>query len=113
MRLRLKGSFLIITKNLKHNFSESESDSEITDSDEDVMLAREILAGKSSLYREQEVNEIPQSLPAMGRSNEQISVGIKQKEDSIGSKIIETQSKRIYRRCIDTLGDVNFKLAYK
>ena len=92
------------------NFSESESDSE---SDEDVMLAREILAGKSSLYREQETNEIPQSLPAMGRSSEQISVSLKQKEDSIGSKIIETQSKRIYRRCIDTLGDVNFKLAYR
>ena len=95
--------------------TDTDSDEE-SDSDEDVMLAREILAGKSLLYREHEINHVPESLPALGRSmpiEPPISFGVKQKDESIGSKIVETQSKRIYRRCIDTLGDVNFKLAYK
>ena len=97
----------------------SETDSSVSEeseSDEDIMLAREILAGKSLLYREHEINHVPDSLPALGRSvaiEAPVSFGVKQKDESIGSKIVETQSKRIYRRCIDTLGDVNFKLAYK
>ena len=103
-------------------FSESESESDSDDSndseyDEDIMLAREILAGKSSLYRENEINEIPDDLPALGRSKplqEPINVGGKQtKEDNIGSRIMESQEKRIYHRCISALGDVNFRHAYK
>jgi len=99
--------------------SGSESDSEDSNEsefDEDVMLAREILAGKSSLYRENEINEIPEDLPALGRSKplqEPINVGGKQtKEDNIGSRIMESQEKRIYHRCINELGDVNFRHAY-
>ena len=82
------------------------------------MLAREILAGKSSLYRESETNQIPESLPQMGRSKpiqafKTPKVAAKADESSIGHNLIETKTNRIYKRCIATLGDVNFRLAYK
>ena len=113
-------NFIRSIYNISHS-DESESESYSEDSndsdDEDVMLAREILAGKSSLYRENEINEIPGDLPALGRSKpllEPINVGVKQtKEDNIGSRIMESQEKRIYHRCISALGDVNFRHAYK
>ena len=120
LNLAQKRSLILVSDCI--NFSESESESDSDDSndseyDEDIMLAREILAGKSSLYRENEINEIPDDLPALGRSKplqEPINVGGKQtKEDNIGSRIMESQEKRIYHRCISALGDVNFRHAYK
>ena len=107
--------------------SEESSNSEDNSSseDEDVALAREIMAGKSQLYRDKDTNKIPENLPKIGRDsiNEsgdshdlRFQFGRKKSnldQDDIGVKIIEKRSKRIYDKCIQILGDVNFKHAYR
>ena len=57
---------------LKNNFSSEEDSEEISSSeDEDIALAREIMAGKSLLYRENDMNQIPNDLPPLRNSGEQ------------------------------------------
>jgi len=80
------------------------------------------MAGKSQLYRDSETNQIPDNLPRIGKETGDPSSDLKFKfgrkksnlsNDNIGSKIIEKRSKRIYDKCIQILGDVNFNHAYR